>query len=635
MQVGSKGFVEEVLKIFGFGTVAAEEKKDALPFLPPDEVYSRNGSETGAFEKNLVDRHRILRTGLNKTFALIAENRFNYDQIQGVKNNRFVTAEFLNGVEKMAQRLGTRPEYILAVMSFETGGTFDPAKRNGIGATGLIQFLPSTASALGTSTVELARMTSVEQLRLVEKYFDQPNFRGRLGTLEGLYTAVLSGRARAGSDDVLFTRGTRAYEQNPLDWNNDGRITAGEAITPVAARMFGGIRAVQQKLLAAGTVPENQRRGFDDGVWGTNTSAALQRFQINNYLPATGFLDDRTRRGLFGLRSVPTNPAVSSNKAAATALQRGSRGAAVERLQENLIKLGLMTEAQMATGIGVFGPRTEAALKAFQHRAHLEANGTFDAPTERAMREIELSLGRTTNVKNANVTKGIQDRLVELGYLTRRQVNTGHGTFGPQTENAIRQFQARNGIRQTGRVGEMTYRALFSANPRRAGSDGGISNGKGYSMATGGRYFTVNQGILMTNALRPQLQTLADRYHERTGGNLHITSGYRPPVRQASAMYDLIQRHGTGYVRLLYADRTAVEQILSAYRNNRESRSGALAAMTRAINNQVGHGVYISDHLRSQALDISPDANFGVLRDIVRGLGGSILDEGDHFHIEL
>jgi len=100
-------------------------------------------------------------------------------------------------------------------------------------------------------------------------------------------------------------------------------------------------------------------------------------------------------------------------------------------------------------------------------------------------------------------------------------------------------------------------------------------------------------------------------------------------------MYDLIQAHGTQYVHDLYANKTAVDQILTAYRNNRGSRDEAVAAMTRTINNQVGHGTYISDHLRSQALDISTGANFSVLRDIVREMGGSILNEGNHFHVEL
>lgn len=629
MNVGTRNFVEEVLHIFGFGT-GAGDNTNAAPtggFLPETET------EAGAVERNLLDRSPILRAGLNNTFAANQENRFDYNQIQGVRGNRHVTAEFLNGVENMAQRLGTRPEYLLAVMSFETGGTFNPAERNGIGATGLIQFLRSTAEGLGTSTDALARMSSVEQLRYVEKYFDQPNFRGRLGSLEGLYTAVLSGRARQNSDDVLFTRGTAAYRQNPLDWNNDGRITAGEAVTPVAARMYGGIRAVQQRLVETGYVPANQQRGFADGAWGANTSAAVRRFQEANNIPATGLLDDRTGRALFGLRQ-PTTPTPPTGGGSATDLQRNSRGAAVERLQDNLIKLGLMTEAQKATGAGIFGPRTENALKEFQRNAHLQQTGRFDAPTQRAMREIELSLGRTTTVRNENVTKGIQDRLVELGYMTRRQVNTGYGTFGPQTEEAVKRFQAQSGIRQTGRVGETTFAALFADGARRSDGAGGTTN-NGYSVATNGRNFTVNQGILMTDSLRPQLQTLADRYHARTGGTLHLTSGYRPPARQAAAMYDLIERNGMDYVRNLYANKTAVGQILTAYHRNSDSRNAVIAAMTRTISDQTAHGVYISDHLRSQALDVSPNANFRVLSEIVRGMGGSILNEGDHFHIEL
>ncbi|HEY0460702.1 MAG TPA: peptidoglycan-binding protein [Pyrinomonadaceae bacterium] len=629
MQVGAKSFVEEVLEIFGFGS---EESAANGNTLTSNKFLSSNDSEATAVERNLVDRSPILRAGLNNAFAAAEASRFDYQRIQGVRGNRFVTAEFLSEVENTAQRIGTRPEYLLAVMSFETGGTFDPAKRNGIGATGLIQFLVPTAEGLGTSTAALARMSSVEQLRYVEKYFDQPNFRGRLGSLEGLYTAVLSGRARQNSDDVLFRQGTSAYRQNPLDWNNDGQITAGEAITPVAARMFGGVRAVQQRLLDAGFVPENQQRRFADGDWGADTSAALRRFQEANGLPATGLLDDRTGRRLFGLRAVPATNPTNPSTPGASDLQRGSEGAAVVRIQDNLIKLGFLTEAQKSTGAGVFGPQTEAALKAFQRRAHLEANGRFDAPTERGMGEIELGLGRTTSVKNQNLTKGIQDRLVELGYLTRAAVDTGYGAFGPQTESAIIQFQARSGLPQTGRAADVTFRILFSESARRSNS--GVT-GAAYSVAAGGRHYTVEPGILMTDSLRPQLQNLADRYHEQTGNNLHITSGYRPPARQASAMYDLIHSRGERYVRDLYTNKTAVDQILAAYRNSGGSRAEAIAAMTRTINNQIGHGTYISDHLRSEALDISTSANFRVLSRLVRELGGSVLNEGNHFHVEL
>ena len=635
--ISPNNFSEDVFKSLGVTANPADPKREPLSFLQPNGLNQVNpNSNTGAVERNLVDRNQILRTGLNNTLAANTNNRFDYNQIQGVKNNRFVTPEFLNQVEGMAQRLGTRPEYILSVMSFETGGTFNPGEQNGIGATGLIQFLPSTARGLGTTTDRLAQMSSTEQLRFVEKYFDQAQYKGKLSTLEGLYSSVLSGTARQNSDDVLFREGTAAYNQNPLDWNKDGRITAGEAVTPVAARMYGGIRAVQQKLSDAGFVPDNQKKNFADGTWGGNTSAAVKRFQQANNLPTTGLMDDNTGRRLFGLQpptTTPTTP-VPTKPPTANDVQRGSRGPAVEKLQDNLIKLGFMTSAQKATGAGIFGPKTEASLKAFQKSANLETNGKLDAATQNAMKDINLSLGKATNAKNINVTKGIQDRLVDLGYLSRAQVNTGYGTFGPQTEAAVKSFQAKNNIQQTGRVGEMTYRTLFSDSPRSPNSTGGTSGNVSYSPATNGRNYQVNPGILMTDALRPQLQTLADRYHQATGNDLFVTSGYRPPERQANAMFDLIQQHGTGYVRDLYANKTAVDQIISAYQNTNGSRGEAVAAMTRTINNQVGHGTYISSHLRSQALDFSTDANFSALSRVVQGMGGTILDEGNHYHVQ-
>ncbi len=377
------------------------------------ESFPAQSSKTGAIEKNLVNRNDIVAVGLNKDLATKEAAAFNYNKIQGVTGNKFVTPEFISGVEGMAKRIGTKPEYIMGVMSFETGGTFDPAKKNGIGATGLIQFLPSTANGLGTTTDKLAKMTSTEQLKYVEKYFDQPAYKGKLGTLEGLYTSVLSGTARSNKDDVLFRSGTKAYNQNPLDWNRDGKITAAEAVTPVAAKIYGGVKAVQQKLVDGGFVPANQLKGFADDAWGKNTSTALSKFQQENKLPATGLLDDATGKALFGTttNNPPTPPT-------GNILKPGSNGAAVDTLQNDLIDLGFMSKDQKATGAGTFGPRTESALKAFQEKARVPVTGTFTPETQKAMKDITSALGRTTTAKNEGVTKGIQDRLVELGYMT-------------------------------------------------------------------------------------------------------------------------------------------------------------------------------------------------------------------------
>ncbi|WP_440222716.1 LysM peptidoglycan-binding domain-containing protein [Dokdonella sp. MW10] len=173
--------------------------------------------------------------------AAASTGSFDYNRIAGVKGNPNVTPEFIAGVEAMASRLGTKPEYIMATMSFETGGTFSPSVKNPTSsATGLIQFLDSTAKGLGTSTSQLSQMSSVEQLKYVEKYF-QP-FTGRLGTLEAVYTSVLSGSPKPDANTTLFSAGSKAYEANKgLDLNRDGRITAGEATSKVRDRISGEI----------------------------------------------------------------------------------------------------------------------------------------------------------------------------------------------------------------------------------------------------------------------------------------------------------------------------------------------------------------------------------------------------------
>src|SRR5215203_1006885 len=72
---------------------------------------------------------------------------------------------------------------LMACMAWESGRSFDPGKKNlaGSGATGLIQFMPSTAKALGTTVAKLAAMSPVEQLNYVWKYFK--GYKGKLKTL--------------------------------------------------------------------------------------------------------------------------------------------------------------------------------------------------------------------------------------------------------------------------------------------------------------------------------------------------------------------------------------------------------------------------------------------------------------------
>lgn len=73
-------------------------------------------------------------------------------------------------LKKITDKYGMPLEWMINLIRFETGGTFNPEITNSIGATGLIQFLKSTAQGLGTTTDALRKMTFKQQLVYVDKY---------------------------------------------------------------------------------------------------------------------------------------------------------------------------------------------------------------------------------------------------------------------------------------------------------------------------------------------------------------------------------------------------------------------------------------------------------------------------------
>lgn len=169
----------------------------------------------------------------------IAQNSLDGGLVWGAR----VSQEFRVKVREIGGRQNLDPNWYMAVMAFETGRTFSPAEINraGSGATGLLQFMPSTARAMGTSTRALANMSAVEQLDYVEKYFEP--YVGRINNLGDMYMAVLwpAGIGKADSW-VMWTSGSIEYTQNAgLDTNHDGTITRGEAVSRVNAMYTEGM----------------------------------------------------------------------------------------------------------------------------------------------------------------------------------------------------------------------------------------------------------------------------------------------------------------------------------------------------------------------------------------------------------
>lgn len=137
---------------------------------------------------------------------------------------------------EIAHRLGILPGWLMIIFYIETAaaktGKIDHRISNqATGATGLIQFMPRTASALGTSTSALRLMSNVDQLSYVEKYLTP--YKGRMKSLTDVYLAVFFPASIGKPDNwVLQAPGLSAQTVarfNPMyDVNRDGQITVGE-----------------------------------------------------------------------------------------------------------------------------------------------------------------------------------------------------------------------------------------------------------------------------------------------------------------------------------------------------------------------------------------------------------------------
>jgi len=182
-----------------------------------------------------------------------------------------VSPEFRDKVRAIAAHLGTSPSWLMACMAFETGRTFSPAARNpGSSATGLIQFMASTARSLNTTTEALAGMTAEQQLDKVYDYFKP--FTGRLGSLGDCYMAILWPPAVGQPDDfTVFANGSEAYLRNAaLDIDHDGVVTKRECV------------AFVEKLLAEGLEVGN--RTFEE----TQPEAPVEDRTLTEVTPSTG-----------------------------------------------------------------------------------------------------------------------------------------------------------------------------------------------------------------------------------------------------------------------------------------------------------------------------------------------------------
>ncbi len=224
------------------------------------------------------------------------------------------------------------------------------------------------------------------------------------------------------------------------------------------------VRMYQEKLVAAGVLSDV------DGVYGKTTSEAVLEYQARHGIPTSGIIDEETRDFLDKKRVYEDSTVL------------------VEKAQTRLVVLGYMDDGMD----GIFGTKTEVALKKFQKDEKLPETGRFDdtvlnrlyekaaakvaenapeetaEPTETEETETEATVSETGEPKEAVRTektvaetdaakvRKCQEKLIGMGYLKDK----ADGILGLNTAAALREYQRDQGLPETGILDEETQESL-------------------------------------------------------------------------------------------------------------------------------------------------------------------------------
>ncbi len=130
------------------------------------------------------------------------------------------------------------------------------------------------------------------------------------------------------------------------------------------------VRAMQSRLITL-----KYLTGTADGIFGTQTAAAVSSFQQTNGLVNDGIAGSQTLGVLYSAsaKAYSTPKATPTPKASPTpeVFKIGDTGSGVVSIQQRLIALKYL----IGSADGIFGPGTFNAVKAFQEKNRLEADG--------------------------------------------------------------------------------------------------------------------------------------------------------------------------------------------------------------------------------------------------------------------
>lgn len=223
-----------------------------------------------------------------------------------------------------------------------------------------------------------------------------------------------------------------------------------------------------------------------DGIFGAQMAETVKRFQRQFSLTADGVVGRQTWykisyiyvsvKDLAELTSEgeTLSGALSDGTWGGVVLRTGSRGSAVEQLQFWLNTISqYVSSIPSVTVDGSFGSRTASAVRAFQRRYGLTADGVVGENTWNAIYAQFFSIQSDNGTPNAYPGAALRQgdtgqnvRLVQFWLRIARTVYTAlnnptvDGRFGAATTRAVQAFQRYFGLTADGVVGRATWNKL-------------------------------------------------------------------------------------------------------------------------------------------------------------------------------
>lgn len=153
------------------------------------------------------------------------------------------------------------------------------------------------------------------------------------------------------------------------------------------------IRSLQTMLRTIARIEPGQMNVMPDGIYGSQTAAAVRSFQRRMGLNPTGIVDQNTHEHIVreferALTETEQAQPIRVTLEPGQVLRRGEEHPAVYMVQSMLTVLSrLIPSLSAPTHSGILDPKTSAALAAFQTYAGLPPTGELD---KRTWKELAL-----------------------------------------------------------------------------------------------------------------------------------------------------------------------------------------------------------------------------------------------------